>query len=63
MALGNSGETYQERSKGKDVRTSNIVAAKVRKSKAHGTASYSNERHVQAIFSKCYDARRGTQLY
>ena len=28
MAAG--GETYQERSKGKDVRTSNIVAAKVR---------------------------------
>ena len=25
------GETYQERSKGKDVRTSNIVAAKVRR--------------------------------
>ena len=25
-----SGETLQERSKGKDVRTSNIVAAKVR---------------------------------
>lgn len=25
-----SGETYQERSKGKDVRISNIVAAKVR---------------------------------
>ena len=29
MAIG--GETYQERSKGKDVRTSNIVAAKVRR--------------------------------
>lgn len=29
MAGGASGETYQERTKGKDVRTSNIVAAKV----------------------------------
>lgn len=28
-----TGETYNERSKGKDVRTSNIVAAKVRKHK------------------------------
>ena len=27
----NTGETLQERSKGKDVRTSNIVAAKVRR--------------------------------
>jgi len=26
---GRQGETYQERSKGKDVRTSNIIAAKV----------------------------------
>jgi hypothetical protein len=31
MALGSiQGETLQERSKGKDVRTSNIIAAKVR---------------------------------
>ncbi len=27
--VGRQGETYQERTKGKDVRTSNIVAAKV----------------------------------
>ena len=30
MVGGRTGESYQERSKGKDVRTSNIVAAKVR---------------------------------
>jgi hypothetical protein len=30
MPGNTSGETFQERSKGKDVRTSNIVAAKVR---------------------------------
>ena len=29
MAVNTTGETFQERSKGKDVRTSNIVAAKV----------------------------------
>ena len=34
----NTGETLQERSKGKDVRTSNIVAAKVR-SLGTGTAT------------------------
>lgn len=28
---GTTGETYHERSKGKDVRTSNIIAAKVRR--------------------------------
>ena len=30
MRAAANGETYQERTKGKDVRTSNIVAAKVR---------------------------------
>ena len=32
--MGSRGETYNERSKGRDVRTSNIVAAKVRGSHA-----------------------------
>jgi hypothetical protein len=31
MAASMLGETLQERSKGKDVRTSNIIAAKVRR--------------------------------
>ena len=31
IAKGRSGETFNERSKGRDVRTSNVIAAKVSK--------------------------------
>ena len=47
MAGKVTGETLTERSKGKDVRTSNIVAAKVRASLLRCSASYAYER-VQA---------------
>jgi hypothetical protein len=47
MAGPSAGETYTERSKGKDVRTSNIVAAKVSGFRTGGGGAFSGPHMVR----------------